>query len=161
MATSTAALVLLLALVLGPAPGLAARRDPPAPMASAAVRPVPGPVTRPFDPPPHPYGPGHRGVDLAADPGDPVRAALPGTVTFAGPVAGTAWVTVDHGGGLRTTYGDLVPARAAGDAVAAGGVVGHLVEGAHHLDWGARLDDAYLDPLDLLVRWRSHLTVPG
>ena len=35
---------------------------------TGAIRPVPGRVVRFFDPPEHPYGPGHRGVDLAAEP---------------------------------------------------------------------------------------------
>ena len=140
---------------------------------TGAIRPVPGRVVRFFDPPEHPYGPGHRGVDLAAEPGDTVRAALSGTVAFAGPVAGRGWVTVDHGGGLRTTYGDLDPSVEAGATVVAGEVVGHLAEGVGHLDWGARLARVgdggstgptgvgdYIDPLSLLERWRPHLTSP-
>ncbi|WP_114592480.1 murein hydrolase activator EnvC family protein [Euzebya pacifica] len=140
---------------------------------TGAIRPVPGRVVRFFDPPEHPYGPGHRGVDLAAEPGDAVRAVLSGTVAFAGPVADRGWVTVDHGGGLRTTYGDLVPSVEAGATVLAGEVVGHLAEGVGHLDWGARLARVgdggstgsagagdYIDPLSLLERWRPHLTSP-
>ena len=46
---------------------------------------VPDPeVVRGFEPPPHPFAAGHRGVDLAGRPGQAVRAALPGTVGFAG-----------------------------------------------------------------------------
>lgn len=140
------------------APGAAAqeRRDP---ADTLAVRPVPGRVVRPFEAPDHAYGPGHRGVDLAAEPGDPVRAALAGRVTFAGQVAGVGWVTLDHGGGLRTTYGDITPAVHRGEAVAMGERIGVLVAG--HLDWGARLDGDYLDPLHLLARWRAHLTRAG
>ena len=41
------------------------------------------------------YAAGHRGVDLAAAPGTPVRAANDGVVSFAGTVAGTLHVT-DH-----------------------------------------------------------------
>ena len=47
-------------------------------------------VVRRFSPPPHPWLPGHRGVDLAGRPGAVVRAAGAGTVVFAGTVAGTA-----------------------------------------------------------------------
>lgn len=118
--------------------------------------PVEGPVVRPFEPPPHPYGPGHRGVDIAAAPGTPVRAPLAGTIAFAGEVARVGWVTIDHGGGLRTTYGDVEPTVVAGQVVTAGQVVGHTA--APHLDWGARLHDGYLDPMALLGRWRPHLT---
>ncbi len=123
-----------------------------------AVRPVPGAVVRPFDPPQEPWLPGHRGVDLAAGPGEVVVAALDGTVSFAGSVAGLTWVTIAHGDRLRTTYGvfgelGVVP----GQHVVRGRVLGRLVDGADHLDWGARLDGAYLDPMLLLRRWVPHL----
>ena len=60
-------------------------------------------VVRPFEPPPGPYAAGHRGADLAGRPGQPVLAALPGTVGFAGSIGGKPVVTVLHGG-RRTTY---------------------------------------------------------
>jgi len=41
-------------------------------------------VVRGFDPPPRPWLPGHRGVDLAAVPGAAVRSAGAGVVRFAG-----------------------------------------------------------------------------
>src|SRR5690242_19929717 len=74
-------------------------------------------VVRPFDPPPQPWLPGHRGVDLAAGAGAPVYAAGAGTVRFAGQVAGRGVVSVDHAGGLRTTYEPVTPAVAEGQAV--------------------------------------------
>ena len=121
------------------------------------VPPVPGPVVRPFDQPER-YAPGHRGTDLAAVPGEEVRAALPGLVTFAGRVAGRGWVTVRHDAHLDTTYGDLDPRLvAAGDWVEAGQPLGRLAPAAGHLDWGARMDGAYIDPLTLLGRWEVYL----
>ena len=39
-------------------------------------------VVRPFEPPPHPYAAGHRGVDLAGSPGQAVHASLAGTVGY-------------------------------------------------------------------------------
>jgi murein DD-endopeptidase MepM/ murein hydrolase activator NlpD len=128
-------------------------------VAAVAVRPVLGPAVRRFDPPETRYGAGHRGVDLAAAAGQPVVAALGGTVTFAGPVAGVSWITVGHGGGLETTYGPVEPRLvAAGDVVGPGSVLGLVAAGASHLDWGARLDGAYIDPLGLLGRWGTYLT---
>lgn len=121
--------------------------------------PVAGKVVRRFDPPRTRYGAGHRGVDLGASGGDPVVSALGGTVTFAGSVAGVSWITVGHGGGLETTYGRVEPRLvSAGDAVAPGSVLGFVAAGASHVDWGARLDDAYIDPLGLLGRWETYLT---
>jgi murein DD-endopeptidase MepM/ murein hydrolase activator NlpD len=117
-----------------------------------AAAPVGGQLLRRFQRPATPYGRGHRGVDLAADPGEPVRAALAGTVAFAGPVAGVPWVTVAHDDGLDTTYGGLEPAVRAGDRVRVGGVLGHATA-AGRIDWGARHRARYVDPLGLLGGW--------
>jgi murein DD-endopeptidase MepM/ murein hydrolase activator NlpD len=153
MARRFLAVSMLLLLLAGPPPAEATRHG------SAALRPVPGAVLRPFDPPDTPYGAGHRGVDLQAAPGDAVRSALDGVVAFSGLVAGAGWVTVRHGGGLETTYGLLDPrVVGAGHRVARGGVLGRLAPAAAHLDWGAKLDGAYIDPLSLLQPWEVHLT---
>lgn len=126
--------------------------------AAQAVRPVDGDVVRSFDPPEQRYGAGHRGVDLAAEPGEPVASSLPGIVTFSGEVARRGWVTVDHGGGLQTTYGVLDPRLvASGARVDAGQELGRVASTAEHVDWGARLHGEYIDPLRLLGRWRPHL----
>lgn len=152
----------VLVVVLAGVPAAPAAESGPA-AGARAVWPVDGAVVRGFEPPEHPYGPGHRGADLAAEPGTAVRAALPGVVAFSGVVAGRGWVTVNHGGGLDTTYGVLDPrAVSAGQRVAAGDVLGQLAAGAAHLDWGARLGGHYIDPLRLFGRWRAHLVrVPG
>lgn len=119
------------------------------------VRPVAGAVVRPFVAPIARYGPGHRGVDLAAPAGTPVRAANVGTVAFAGPVAGTLHVVVAHDGGLRTSYSFLarVDVRR-GQAVARGQVVGAAGgAGDEHapgvVHFGLRVGDRYVDPMAL------------
>ena len=110
--------------------------------------PVPGAVLSGFAPIGS-YG-GHWGVDLAAPPGAPVRAAAAGEVTFAGRVAGMLTVTVHHGGTLRTSYSYLGSlAVSSGQAVRRGDVVGfvgaaHKREGVH---WSLRVGDRYLDPM--------------
>ena len=54
-------------------------------VALVLVSPVHGAIARGFDYAGDPFARGHhRGVDLAAGPGTPVRAACPGRVTFAG-----------------------------------------------------------------------------
>ncbi len=125
----------------------------------AAVLPVPGAVVRAFEAPEHEFAAGHRGVDLGASPDEEVRAALPGLVGFAGLVAGRGWITVRHAGpGLETTYGDLDPRLVVvGEHVEAGQVIGRLAATADHLDWGARLDGRYIDPLSLLGPWEIYL----
>lgn len=120
--------------------------------------PLPGTprVARRFDPPPEPWLPGHRGVDLAAAPGAEVRSAGAGVVLFAGSVAGRPVVTVGHADGLRTTYEPVLPGAAAGARVAAGTPIGLLSAGhpgcvaAACLHWGLRRGEEYLDPLALL-----------
>jgi len=120
--------------------------------------PLPGfpTVLRPFDPPDHPYGPGHRGVDLGGRDGEPVLAAGAGVVAFAGMVAGTPVVSVDHPNGLRTTYEPVLASVSAGQHVARGQPIGTLQAGhdgcqaAACLHWGVRRGEEYLDPLWLL-----------
>ena len=108
-----------------------------------------------FDPPDSPYGAGHRGVDLAGAPGQPVRTALPGTVTYAGPLAGRGVVVVDHGA-TRTTYEPVAASVSVGDVLAAGDRIGTLqVPGSHCfpracLHWGWIRGETYLDPLRLV-----------
>lgn len=113
-------------------------------------------VTRPFDPPPEPFGAGHRGVDLAGVPGSPVLAAGDGVVVFGGMVAGRPVVSIDHANGLRTTYEPVEPSVGAGQRVARGSPVG-MLEAGHAgcpvdacVHWGLRRGETYLDPLTLL-----------
>jgi murein DD-endopeptidase MepM/ murein hydrolase activator NlpD len=129
-----------------------------APVAATWTWPLPGPreVVRPFDPPATRYGPGHRGVDLAAQVGSPVLAAGAGTVGFAGPVAGRGVITVLHPNGLRTTYEPVRSTLHPGEPVARGDRIGSVVPGHPGcprpacLHWGLRRGDTYLDPLTLM-----------
>jgi murein DD-endopeptidase MepM/ murein hydrolase activator NlpD len=107
-----------------------------------------------FQPPSTPYGPGHRGVDLAADRGSAVLAAAGGRVTFAGRVGGRGVVVVSHGA-LRTTYEPVSARVRVGQPVSFGERLGSLSAGAHCgatscLHWGLRRGDTYLDPLSLV-----------
>nr|WP_184533521.1 peptidoglycan DD-metalloendopeptidase family protein [Micromonospora polyrhachis] len=123
---------------------------------------VPQPVRR-FDPPPRPWLPGHRGVDLADEPGVVVRTAGAGVVLFAGMVAGRPVVSVLHANGLRTTYEPVQPTVRTGDRLGRGDPIGTLLSGhpgcprAACLHWGLRRGDDYLDPLALLGHPRVRL----
>ncbi len=141
------------------APTAAAAPEPSTPSthASAWQRPVEGAVVRPFEQPSSVYGAGHRGVDFAASPGTPVRAANDGVVTFAGTVAGTLHVTIAHGGTLRTSSSFLqsIAVRegqqvARGDVIGTAGGVGPDHDGGA-LHFGLRVGDHYVDPM-LLFR---------
>ena len=134
-----------------------------APAASAAdepgtwVWPVTGPLVDGFAPPDSPFGSGHRGIDIAVALGTPVVAPASGTVSFAGPVGGRRFVTIDHGAGLRSTVSFVEDLRVrAGDIVTAGQVVaisgtGHSGATVPHVHFGVRIEDTYVDPLAYLA----------
>ncbi|MFJ8594781.1 peptidoglycan DD-metalloendopeptidase family protein [Streptomyces sp. NPDC093598] len=122
-------------------------------------------VLRGWQPPATAYGPGHRGVDLAAPPGTSVRAVTPGRVSFAGRVAGKGVVSVDLTGTgdppLRTTYEPVTASVEEGEEVEPGEVIGTVDASGSHctatcVHWGLRRDETYLNPLSLLPPWLLH-----
>ena len=123
------------------------------------LRPPPA-IVRTFDAPLQDWHPGHRGVDLAGAPGQPVYAAGAATVVFAGLLAGRPVVSLAHPGGLRTSYEPVRAAVRTGEQVTADTVIGALLAGhpgcraAACLHWGAMWGPAsgahYVDPLGLL-----------
>jgi murein DD-endopeptidase MepM/ murein hydrolase activator NlpD len=151
-------------VVLGhPAVSRAARALP-AGEPESYIWPVVGPVLRGFEPPDSRFTAGHRGIDIGAPLGTSVRAAAAGTVAFAGSVAGSRFVSIDHADGVRTTYSWLsVVSVGRGAAVGQGEVIGatghgHPAVDRPHLHFGARLGEDYLDPMILLgVGPRVHL----
>ncbi|GAB3158066.1 hypothetical protein GCM10027290_60580 [Micromonospora sonneratiae] len=102
-------------------------------------------------------------MDLAGEPGAAVRTAGPGTVLFAGLVAGRPVVSVAHSTGLRTTYEPVRPLVSVGQRLDRGEQVGVLLPGhpgcpeAACLHWGLRRGEVYLDPLALLGLGRVRL----
>jgi murein DD-endopeptidase MepM/ murein hydrolase activator NlpD len=117
---------------------------------------------------PTPYSPGHRGVDLAAATGAPVRAPADGVIRFAGTIAGRPVLSIDHGtaiSSLEPVISQLHPA----DTVHRGQVVGTLeppAPGATHcapatcLHWGVRARGVYVDPLGMVGRPRPAVLLP-
>ncbi|MFV0452950.1 MAG: peptidoglycan DD-metalloendopeptidase family protein [Propioniciclava sp.] len=145
LVVAAAAALALVAGLTAPAPAWASPTTQP---------PLPGPVVREFNPPAQRWAAGHRGVDIAGQPGEAVMAPAAGTVTFAGDVAGRPVVVISHGERRST----LEPVRASvrvGQRVAAGDVVGLLAPGhgcpaPSCVHWGVRAGDTYLDPLSFL-----------
>jgi murein DD-endopeptidase MepM/ murein hydrolase activator NlpD len=125
-------------------------------LAAGWLWPVAGPVIQGFDPPASPYGSGHRGIDIATSVGTTVVAPAGGTVTFAGPVGGNLFMTIDHGGGLESTYSWLSAFIVRKGAVVSRGQPiartgwGHPSSPIPHLHLGVKLLDVYVDPMDYL-----------
>jgi murein DD-endopeptidase MepM/ murein hydrolase activator NlpD len=153
-------LLVVLTGVLAPLPATAQPAAPVRPQEALAQwgPPMGGQlvVTGPFRPPPASFAAGHRGVDLGGIPWSTVLAAGDGVVVFAGMVAGRPVISIDHAGGLRTTYEPVTPSVAAGQRVIRGSPIGTLSVGHAGcprqacLHWGLRRGATYLDPMALL-----------
>jgi murein DD-endopeptidase MepM/ murein hydrolase activator NlpD len=122
-------------------------------------------VLRGWEPPATAYGRGHRGVDLAAPAGTPVRTVAAGRVSFAGRVAGKGVVSVALTGTgdppLRTTYEPVTATVEEGEEVEPGEVIGTVDASGSHctatcVHWGLRRGEAYVNPLSLLPPWLLH-----
>jgi murein DD-endopeptidase MepM/ murein hydrolase activator NlpD len=150
----------VLAITAALALALPARAEaPPAPRPGTSFAvPLYGALVKTYDAPlDNPYAAGHRADNVAAPIGTAVRASADGTVSFAGTVVGNRSVTIDHAGGLKTTYSFLgTIAVKRGAPVKRGDVVGTV--GASHdaslpsnVQLSARRNDVYFDPLELYV----------
>ncbi|MFF0988975.1 murein hydrolase activator EnvC family protein [Kocuria nitroreducens] len=153
--------MLVLVLVLGaalPSPGSAAQGW------AWPLSPRPA-VVGEWAPPAQPWARGHRGVDLGAAPGASVRAPAAGTVSFAGFVVDRPVLTLDHGGGLRSSFEPVESALVAGDRVSRGQVVG-VLRGRDHcgprtcLHWGVRRDGDYVNPLQFVGELEPSVLLP-
>ena len=101
------------------------------------------------------YGPGHRGIDLAAASGSAIRAMADGTVTFAGMVAGRPVISISHERlGITSSMEPVTALVRAGEPVSRGQIVGRLDTGDHCpascLHVGMRRGGRYLNPLGVL-----------
>lgn len=149
------ALLTMLVLVLAVPPPGAARAEGPR---WQWPTPPPHEVVARFEAPTTPYGPGHRGIDIAVSGGAQIRAVEAGTVRFSGSLAGRGVVSVVHADGLLSTYEPVTSTLSEGARVAAGDVLGTLEGGSPSshcgerdcLHLGARRGESYLDPLLLL-----------
>jgi murein DD-endopeptidase MepM/ murein hydrolase activator NlpD len=118
--------------------------------------PVEGPVLRSFEPPTTPYSSGHRGIDIEAPFGSPLKATNEGVVAFAGWVGGSLFISIDHPDGVRTTYSWLSAVSVkAGQPVSREQTIGatghgHPEVAQPHLHFGARIGSTYIDPMLLL-----------
>jgi murein DD-endopeptidase MepM/ murein hydrolase activator NlpD len=148
----------VLVAVLALAPVARGSEGPGAREGASHAVPLYGELIRPYDAPESPFAAGHRGADVAAPQGHPVRASADGVVTFSGSVAGNLSVSVEHADGSLSTYSYLGSALVgAGDPVTRGQPLGTVGAGhpglglPPHVHLAARRDGVYLDPLALYV----------
>ena len=127
--------------------------------------PVAGAVVRGFDTRAGPFGPGHRGIDIAASVGELVRSPTAGRVVFAGRVAGTNWVSLLVAPGVLVTLGPLLDPATTADRVRLRTPVGRVGPGhppppvgragsgreGATLHLSVRVDGVYVDPFAYLV----------
>ncbi|GAA4284948.1 hypothetical protein GCM10022261_24790 [Brevibacterium daeguense] len=115
--------------------------------------PVPGfEIVRAFDKPAQNWQQGHRGIDVAALPGEPIRAPQSGTVRFSGSVAGRSVLSL-HVDGHVVSFEPVESDLRAGDEVFAGHPIGTVAEPSHCDDgcvhvgvWRADAEKDYLNP---------------
>jgi hypothetical protein len=116
--------------------------------------PVAGKIIRGFEKPNGLYGEGgHQGVDIAARRNSTVRASGDGTVAWVGELPRGRFVSIDHAGGVRTTYLDLETIEvSAGQSVRLGQRIG-TVHGLRddssaesHLHFSAYVHGTPVDP---------------
>jgi len=99
----------------------------------------------------------HNGEDIAAPKGTPVVAPNDGIARLTGDrFFGGNTVFLEHGGGLFTFYMHLSEIEVKdGQAVKQGEVIGRVGQSGRatgpHLHWGGRLNDARINPLNLVA----------
>ncbi|MBK0420372.1 M23 family metallopeptidase [Leucobacter sp. CSA1] len=157
--------------VLGPAPvpGLAPVLGPapvpgPAPAAERLgngdrwAPPLGRPLVlaAPFRAPPHPYGSGHRGIDLPARAGAVIAAPATGSVSFSGTVADRGVISIRVDGRTVLSMEPVETELSAGDVVVRGQPVGEVSAGGHCgdecLHLGVRVDGEYVNPMRYFLR---------
>ena len=157
------ALALLVGAAVGGSPASAAA-SPAVARLGAWSWPVSGAhaLARPYVAPAGPYGAGHRGIDirapLGAEAGVQVLATADGVVHFAGFVVDRPVLSIEHAGGVLSSFEPVQTSLIAGDRVTRGEMIGTLLPGhcvSPCLHLGVRVDGEYVNPLLFLggVGW--------
>lgn len=129
------------------------------------LAPIPGvQILLDFAPAQQRWSVGHRGIDFAAKTGTRVQAIGPGTVIFAGTIAGKPVISIEHPDlGMRSTYEPVIGVVGQGDVVSGGQLIGSIARvGGHCADRCLHLGlkgpglGEYRDPLSL---WGSRYAV--
>lgn len=102
------------------------------------------------------WGRMHEGIDIAANIGDPIYAALDGTVTYAGWETGYGnFIQIKHADGVLTAYGHCSKIQVAvGDTVKKGDKIGEVGNTGNstgpHLHFEVRVNGVAKDPMAYL-----------
>lgn len=110
-------------------------------------------ILRPYIAPETPYSAGHRGIDISAPANAIVRSPADGIIHFSGFVVDRYVVSIDHGGGLMSSFEPVLSRLVEGAPVHRGEQIGTLQSGhcrAPCLHVGARLHGQYVSPLNYL-----------
>ncbi|GHD87367.1 M23 family metallopeptidase [Kocuria marina] len=122
-------------------------------------------VSRHFEAPAQKWLPGHRGVDLHAPPGTPIRAPQDGVVSFVGVVVDREVLTVDHGEGHKSSFEPVSSSVRVGDRVSRGQVIANVATPGHGpggdaVHWGVRENGEYVNPLLFVADLRPSVLLP-
>lgn len=98
----------------------------------------------------------HKGLDIAAKTGTPIKAAADGKITYSDTMSGYGnLIIIDHGNGIKTYYGHCSKLYkkegqkvSAGDVIAAVGNTGNST--GSHLHFEIRKNGVYLNPTKYL-----------
>jgi len=100
----------------------------------------------------------HKGLDIAAKIGTPIKAVADGKVTYSGAMGGYGkLIIIDHGNGITTRYGHCSKLYVkvgtqvtAGDLIAAVGNTGNST--GPHLHFEIRQNGVYVNPTNYLYK---------
>ena len=117
-----------------------------------------------FDPPDEAWLKGHRGIDVLAVAGEPLRAPAAGVIRFRGSVAGTETISIETDSGHVVSFQPASSDLKKGERFAAGAEIGIVGNGSHcdsscvHIGvWLASSEKKYLDPAKLFGQEQSIL----
>ena len=120
-------------------------------------------IVRPYLAPATAFSAGHRGVDLAA-PSGAVYAPADGVVHFAGTVVDRPLLSIEHPGGVLSSYEPVTTTLRRGDPVQRGQPIG-AVEPGHCaspcLHFGVRVNGQYRSPLAWLGGGEPAVLLPS
>jgi murein DD-endopeptidase MepM/ murein hydrolase activator NlpD len=146
--------------ISGAIPGFSSNGYPGQPVSIPSLVPVDGvKLTSDFGMRWHPVLGGrrqHKGVDLAAPAGTPIRAAADGMIGRADWFSGYGlYVAIEHGGNIETRYGHMSRLNvAAGQAVRKGDIIGYVGSTGRstgpHLHYEVRIAGEAVNPIPYL-----------